>query len=77
MDYQSSNKQRQKKSKEQITFLENEFIKNPNWDHQKNIEIALRLNLTVNTVRKWNWDSRKKEGGKSKEKPASKGKAKK
>lgn len=77
MDYQSSNKQRQKKSKEQITFLENEFIKNPNWDHQKNIEIALRLNLTVNTVRKWNWDRRKKEGGKSKEKPASKGKAKK
>lgn len=69
MDYQSKNTQRQKKTKDQLQYLENEFIKNPNWDHQKNIEIALRLNLTVNTVRKWNWDRRKKEDGKTKEKP--------
>jgi DNA-binding transcriptional regulator YiaG len=42
-------------------YLENEFLKNPNWDHPKNQEIALRMGMTVGTVRKWNWDRRKKE----------------
>lgn len=29
------------KSKEQVEFLEAEFSKNPNWDHHKNVELAL------------------------------------
>eukprot|EP00347_Sterkiella_histriomuscorum_P018261 403346185 len=56
-----SNQKRLKKSQEEVQVLENEFLKNPAWDYQKKSELALKLNMTFNTVQKWNFDRMKKE----------------
>ena len=40
-------KRRQKKTREQLMVLESEFLKDPHWSHEKNVQLALSLNLTV------------------------------
>ena len=48
-------KRRLKKTKSQLLVLESEFLKNPVWNHEKNVQLALSLNMTLDAVGKWNW----------------------
>lgn len=55
-------KRRQRKNKEQLKILENEFLKNPDWSREFIRRISNRLGLRECQVYKWHWDQRKKEG---------------
>lgn len=55
-------KRRQRKNKEQLKILENEFLKNPDWTREFIRRISQRLQLRECQVYKWHWDQRKKEG---------------
>ncbi len=55
-------KRRQRKNKEQLKILENEFLKNPDWSRDYIRNISKKLGLRECQVYKWHWDQRKKEG---------------
>ena len=55
-------KRRQRKNKEQLRILENEFLKNPDWSRSFIKSISQRLGLRECQAYKWHWDQRKKEG---------------
>ena len=55
-------KRRQRKNKEQIKILENEFKKSPDWSREFIRRISEKLGLRECQVYKWHWDQRKKEG---------------
>ena len=55
-------KRRQRKNKDQLKQLENEFLKNPDWSREFIRRISQRLQLRECQVYKWHWDQRKKEG---------------
>lgn len=55
-------KRRQRKNKEQLKILENEFKKNPDWSREYIRRISEKLGLRECQVYKWHWDQRKKEG---------------
>ncbi len=52
------NEERQKKTKEQIEILENEFEKDPAWSKHKMNTLASNLGLKMSQIYKWNWDRR-------------------
>ncbi len=58
---QDRQRKRQRKTNDQKNILENEYLKDPNWDYEKKCELALLLNFTFAQVSKWNWDRRKKD----------------
>lgn len=60
---QDKSRKRQRKTNDQKNILENEYVKDPNWDYEKKCELALALNFTFAQVSKWNWDRRKKNDG--------------
>ncbi len=43
---QDKQRKRQRKTNDQKSILENEFLKDPNWDYEKKCELALALNFT-------------------------------
>lgn len=53
-------KNRKRKTKDQIRILKSEFNLNPNWTDEKIDEIGNMTNLNKYQVYKWNWDKRKK-----------------
>jgi Homeodomain len=55
-------KRRQRKNKDQLGVLDNEFKKNPDWSREYIRRISTRLGLRECQVYKWHWDQRKKEG---------------
>jgi hypothetical protein len=55
-------KRRQRKNKDQLKVLENEFLKSPDWTREFIRRISQRLQLRECQVYKWHWDQRKKEG---------------
>lgn len=55
-------KRRQRKNKEQLKILENEFLKCPDWSRDYIRNISKKLGLRECQVYKWHWDQRKKEG---------------
>ena len=55
-------KRRQRKNKDQLKILENEFLKNPDWTRDYIRRISVKLGLRECQVYKWHWDQRKKEG---------------
>lgn len=55
-------KRRQRKNKDQIKILENEYKKNPNWSRDFIKDISERLGLRESQVYKWQWDQKKREG---------------
>ena len=40
-------------------LLEEEFLRDPNWDRKKIASLALRLHVSKTKVYKWNWDRKK------------------
>ena len=54
-------KKRQRKNREQIKLLENEYTKRQNWDRDYIMMIAKKLGLRDCQVYKWHWDQVKKE----------------
>lgn len=50
---------RKRKSKDQITYLSNEFLKSRDWDSAKVKELAKLTGLSTSQVYKWNWDQKK------------------
>jgi Homeodomain len=55
-------KRRQRKNKDQLGILENEFFKNPDWQREFIRNISHKLGLRECQVYKWHWDQRKKAG---------------
>jgi len=55
-------RRRQRKNQEQLGILENEYLKEPDWDRSFILRISDKLGLRVCQVYKWHWDQRKKEG---------------
>ncbi|CDW74915.1 UNKNOWN [Stylonychia lemnae] len=55
-------KRRQRKNKDQIKLLENEYKKTQNWTRDYIKKISARLGLRECQVYKWHWDQRKKDG---------------
>ena len=55
-------RRRQRKNKDQLKILENEYLKNPDWDRDFILRISDKLGLRVCQVYKWHWDQQKKEG---------------
>jgi hypothetical protein len=55
-------KRRQRKNKDQVKALEQEYNKNPNWSRDYIKRISTRLGLRECQVYKWHWDQRKKDG---------------
>lgn len=55
-------RRRQRKNADQLKILENEYLKDPDWDRNFILRISGKLGLTVCQVYKWHWDQRKKEG---------------
>lgn len=55
-------KRRQRKNKEQLGVLENEFKKNTEWSRAFIANISKKLGLRECQVYKWHWDQRKKVG---------------
>ena len=54
---------RDRKTREQLSVLESEFLLNPDkWSIDHCLEIAARIGMVRQTVSKWNWDRRKKCG---------------
>ena len=53
-------RKRNRKSKEQIKILENEYLREQNWSkaHMKNL--SKKIGLSFGQIYKWNWDQRKK-----------------
>jgi len=51
---------RRKLRKREISFLQKEFEKNPDWDKDYIKKIAAEVGLTYYKVYKWNWDQKKK-----------------
>jgi hypothetical protein len=43
---QDRQRKRQRKTNDQKNTLENEYLKDPNWDYEKKCELALLLNFT-------------------------------
>ena len=37
-------------------------MKDPSWDYQKKVDLAIKLGFTFAQVSKWNWDRKKKAG---------------
>eukprot|EP00347_Sterkiella_histriomuscorum_P012298 403369125 len=52
---------RQKKTREQLEILENEYQNNPVWTYEKKCELALGLNLSFQQISKWQWDRKQNE----------------
>ena len=44
--FQDRQRKRQRKTNDQKEILENEYIKDSNWDYEKKCELALLLNFT-------------------------------
>lgn len=55
-------KRRQRKDKDQVGILENEYAKDPNWSREYIKHISQKLHLRECQVYKWHWDQRKKDG---------------
>ncbi len=55
-------KRRQRKNKDQLGVLENEFKKNTEWQRDFIRNISKKLGLRECQVYKWHWDQRKKVG---------------
>ena len=56
-----SKKNRQRLTYEQLSILEVEFLKQPDWSDRGHINrIAKRLGLSKSKIYKWNWDRKKK-----------------
>jgi hypothetical protein len=55
-------KRRQRKNKDQIKVLENEYKKNPDWSREYIKRTSQKLGLRECQVYKWHWDQRKKDG---------------
>jgi len=49
-------KRRQRKNKDQIKLLENEYKKNPNWSRDYIKKVSNKLGLRECQVYKWHWD---------------------
>lgn len=56
-------KRRQRKDKDQVKILENEFLKNPNWTRDYIKKVSTKLGLRECQVYKWHWDQFKKDSG--------------
>ena len=53
-------RKRNRKSKEQIKFLENEYLKEQNWSKAHMRALSKKIGLSMGQIYKWNWDQRKK-----------------
>ena len=53
-------RRRNRKTKEQILVLEQEYARNPKWTRSFVLDLAAALRLSEAQVYKWNWDQRKK-----------------
>eukprot|EP00347_Sterkiella_histriomuscorum_P018737 403344370 len=53
-------KKRQRKNKQQLKILENEYAKNPDWTREYIRKLAESLGLSECQVYKWRWDQLKK-----------------
>lgn len=49
-------KRRQRKNKDQLKILENEYLKNPDWTREYIKLISQKLGLRECQVYKWHWD---------------------
>jgi len=56
-------KKRQRKNKDQLKQLEQEYMKCPNWNRDYIKKVAQKLSLRECQVYKWHWDQKKKEQG--------------
>ncbi len=54
-------KRRQRKDKDQVKILENEFLKNPNWTRDFIKRFSAKLGLRECQIYKWHWDQFKKD----------------
>ena len=57
-----SDKNKRRKSKNQVKMLEAELEANPHWTNEDMEKIAKRTGLSKSQVYKWNWDQKKKLG---------------
>ena len=55
-------KRRQRKNKDQVKILEQEYKKNNNWTREYIKKVSQKLGLRECQVYKWHWDQRKKDG---------------
>ena len=52
---------RQLKTGEEREILEAAYLKNPAWDYNLKVELAIKLNLTFAQIAKWNWDRKQRD----------------
>lgn len=63
---------RKRKTKNQLLFLEAEYLKNPDWNKDFMRALAKELNMSLSSIYKWHWDQKHKNAEEAAEKDSKK-----